>query len=163
VGRQVRLIDIPPTVVAAAGLRPPPSFDGVDLARVIVDGSAPLPAVSQQDTPAEIRRLSLRTEDRKIYPRELLTTPLFGPRRGLWRRVVDAVHERRTPFALFDLADDPGEITDVVGERGRGREVASLRRQLEQELERRPAVTAPGSLAVGDLTDEQLRALGYIE
>ena len=161
VQQQVRLIDIPPTVVAAAGLRAPSSFDGVDLATVIVEGSAPLAAVSQQDTPTKIRRLSLRTEDRKLYPRELLTTPLFGPPRGLWRRVVDAVHERRAPFALFDLAVDPGETTDVAGDRGR--ETGSLRKQLEQEMARRPAVAAPGSVAVDDLTEEQLRALGYIE
>jgi hypothetical protein len=79
----------------------------------------------------------------------------------LVRRVADAVRERQSPFALFDLTADPGEIVDVVTKQRR--EAAGLIRQLELELRRRPAVTASGSMAVDDLTEEQLRALGYIE
>jgi hypothetical protein len=43
------------------------------------------------------------------------------------------------------------------------REAAGLIRQLEVEMDRRPAVMAPGSMVVDDLTEEQLLALGYIE
>jgi len=160
VTNQVRLLDLAPTILAAVGLSVPSSFDGVDLARVINGLPTSLPAISQLDTPRQLR-MSLRTREWKLYPRILFDgDPFADSLPPMLTRVRNNFARRRWPYLLFDLTEDPGETQDVVKSRPDVEE--ALQVTMEALMARRAASRAPTAI-VNDATMERLRALGYLE
>ncbi|MDX2169345.1 MAG: sulfatase [Deltaproteobacteria bacterium] len=103
----VRSLDIAPTLVAAAGIPAPARFQGIDLFTGTVDE----PLLAEEDLEGN-RLTSLRDDDWKV-----ITANPDNPR-GL------------PPTALFNLADDPGERTNLAAsDTGRAAEMLA---QLEQ-------------------------------
>jgi len=134
-GFQVRGIDIPPTIVSAAGLQVPSEFSGTDLGKLLADDRLEeLSAISRLDFPP-------------------------------WYPGTTSVRTRRWKLIegeLRDLLRDPGEEWYASPTTG-GIEAAELLDQaLHQALEERepfpPEVVAPP-----DSTLDELRALGYIQ
>jgi arylsulfatase A-like enzyme len=162
IDRQVRLLDLAPTVLAAAGVASPSAFEGVDLARVIGGLATPLAAVSQLDLPVGEVELSLRTGRWKLYSRRALAGDPFakGPP-PLAVRFRNLIKRWRRPFALFDLQADPGEHRDVVEERPQV--AGSLSRTLTALAGARPAPAPEPTVVVDLATEERLRALGYVD
>jgi choline-sulfatase len=130
----VGLVDLVPTLLAAAGLDVPDGLDGFD---VLADGAGGPPA------------------DRGLY------AETFYPRLHFGWSDLRAWTEKRWSLVdgpapeLFDLAADPGQIRDVlVGER---RQYARMR----EEIARRDLPLAPPA-AVDAATAAKLAALGYL-
>ena len=162
VNAQVRLLDLAPTVLGVAGVDVPEGFEGVDLTKVLTGTATSLPAVSQLDMPFGENQISLRTARWKLYPRAAFAGDPFadGPP-PLAIRARKFISRWRRPFALFDLATDPGETVDVI----RAHEDASgaLRRTLGNlRTARREPPPAP-TVIVDVTTEERLRALGYLD
>jgi arylsulfatase A-like enzyme len=131
----VQTIDLFPTLLAAAGLRPN-TTDGRDLRTLVDGGRGGRPAVFAEQ--ADGVGASVRTPS--------------------WRYFVSAGSKLVAPGAyLYDLRRDPGEVVNLAG-KGR-REEAELRAMLVRwRLDGKPS--APRS----KLTPEEeaaLRALGY--
>jgi arylsulfatase A-like enzyme len=129
---QVRLIDIPPTILAAASVAAPPEFIGVDLvARLNGEGSAEeLPAVSRLDRRHDREVASLRTSKWKLYP----------------------------PW-LFDLEQDAAEEWDATTSHPSvARELEQL---LGESISARPPLDAP-QVAPTQKNLDELKALGYL-
>jgi arylsulfatase A-like enzyme len=131
----VRLLDLAPTLVRAAGGRPDPSWEGVDLLPSLT-GKAPLPrlaAFAQHMMIGPLRSAAV-LDGRKLI--------LFNPRTPytpaneleayLWTQ--DLHRLKRTE--LYDLAKDPQERSDLAA--GQPAEVGRLQpivhRQLDREL-----------------------------
>jgi hypothetical protein len=75
-------------------------------------------------------------------------------------RVKNRYQRWRHPFVFFDLANDPGETTDVLAENfwnSTGHE--KLIKRLSAE---RPVPSPEPAVTVADATAERLEALGYI-
>jgi arylsulfatase A-like enzyme len=131
----VQTIDLYPTLLAAAGLRPGAS-DGRDLRAMLEGGRRGRPAVFAEQ--ADGKGASVRTT--------------------AWRYFASAGSRLVTdgPY-LYDLARDPGELTNLTG-RGR-REEADLRATLASwQRDGKPA--APRSKLTPE-EEARLRALGY--
>jgi arylsulfatase A-like enzyme len=158
---QVRLLDLAPTIVAVAGADAPPSFEGVDLRRVLGGLVPPLPALSQLDLPIGERVISMRTLNWKLYPRAAFAGDPFAVETPpLMTRIQNRYRQWRHPFVLFDLANDPGERADVLAENfwnSTGLEKLITRLSVE-----RPVPKPVPTVTVEDATIEQLEALGYI-
>ena len=158
---QVRLIDLAPTITSAVGLEAPPIFEGVDLRRVIDGLPAPLPALSQLDLPVGERVMSMRTLNWKLYPTAAMGgNPFSDTRPPFMTRVRNRYQRWRHPYVFFDLANDPGETTDVLAENfwnSTGHE--KLIKRLSAE---RPVPAPAPTVTVDDATAERLEALGYI-
>jgi hypothetical protein len=76
-------------------------------------------------------------------------------------RFGNLVNRWRSPFALFDLQEDPGEHRDLVE---RNRQIAaSLARTLEALADARPRPAPEPTVVVDLATEERLRALGYVD
>ena len=133
VNGQVRSIDIPPTMLAAAGLAAPRQFLGVDLAPLAASQAATtgLSAVSRIDRRATRDISALRTEKWKLY----------------------------SPW-LFDLEIDPGEQWDTAT--SHLDEVAALEAALEEAIAERRRSVGP-QVAPTKKNLEELKALGYLE
>lgn len=160
--RQVRLLDLAPTVLATVGVAAPSTFEGIDLARVIGGLTTPLPAVSQLDLPVGEIELSLRAGGWKLYPRRALAGDPFadGPP-PLAVRLRNFFERWQRPFALFDLQADPGEHRDVVKERPQV--ASSLSRTLAALAGARSFPVPEPTVVVDRATEERLRALGYLD
>ncbi len=135
VERQVRSIDIAPTITAFLGLPAPTGCHGVDLTPLI-NGEPfdPLVAVSRIDRPANRERSSIRTEEWK----------LAGPPR------------RR---ALYNLTSDPEEQWD------RSLKEPAVVTDLQDRLDALIAACSPlepPEVAPDDKTLDELRDLGYL-
>jgi tetratricopeptide (TPR) repeat protein len=135
---QVRLIDVMPTTVAAAGVKiaVPPGADGIDLMPFVANGSSPgLEAYAETFLPhdqfqwSELR--AIRTERMKY---------IAAPKPE-----------------LYDVASDAAESRNVMAERGD--EANRLRRILEALESRQRA--APRTTA-DPMLEERFMALGYI-
>jgi arylsulfatase A-like enzyme len=86
IDRQVRSLDVAPTLLAAVGIDAPPSFEGTDLGTLLRgQGVDELVAISRQDRPADRDIESVRTEEWKLNEGK-----------------------------LFHLAEDPGELWDIT-------------------------------------------------
>lgn len=132
---QGRLIDVAPTLLAAAGMAVPPSFSGVSLlaastAAAPTAAPTPRPVVALQDTP-QADRQAIRL-------------------RG-WKLIGDR---------LYDLENDPGERRNVAAQHPEVARDLAARRDAELAARSR----ADGEAVELDAeTIEQLRALGYLE
>lgn len=140
VAAPVSLIDIAPTIFAAAGVAIPDSLPGIDLARYW-----------HADEPAPT--------DRVLYsqsaPPEADTTRMV--RRGSFKLIVDfddGEHE------LYDLENDPDEQTDLS--ETRPEQLAELSLLMDQFFGQGSSEDGADIQLDGE-TIEQLRGLGYME
>jgi arylsulfatase A-like enzyme len=157
---QVRLLDLAPTILAAAGLAVPPSFEGVDLTPLVNGWPMPLPAISQIDASREAQA-SIRTQRWKLYPRALFDgDPFAEDLPPLLTRVRNTFTRRRWPYLLFDLTKDPAETRDVVVSRP---DVAEALLPILKAIMTGRAPQQPTLADVDEATMNRLRALGYLE
>lgn len=151
VAEPVHLIDVLPTLLAAAGAGAPPAGTaGVDLLAAL-DGEGALAAdraiyLTRPYFGERARRRRLRQEGWS-----------FGIRRGDWKLIVAPSEERRD---LFDLGDDPREKRDVAdADPARAGELGAM---IESW---RASETAARGGALPEMPRDvrrKLRALGYV-
>ena len=135
---QVRLIDIMPTLAAAAGLEPGPAIQGRDLAPFLQGSSLP-PARSLSELFVDGNSLrALRSENRKLLQRD-----------------------ETVPGWLYDLDADPGEMRPVVTEEVAGPVQAEVAKALE--LRARLGLDGSDPVELEDDLRERLEALGYLD
>ena len=80
VPRQVRSIDIAPTILGILGLPAEPGFVGTDLSPLLSGGDLPrLPAISRRDKEPDDDISSIRTQQWKLYDRENLFNLRLDP------------------------------------------------------------------------------------
>jgi arylsulfatase A-like enzyme len=133
-----RTLDLAPTILAAAGLRAPAAFQGLDLF-----GAAPRAPLSFAETDHEGHiAQSVQGLEWKLIQANL------GNPRGL------------PPLSLFHLNDDPGETRDrSAAEAAR---VADLSGRLDETLAFAQAkAVASAQTGLDAATQQQLRNLGY--
>jgi len=139
VAEPVQHVDIHATVLAQAGLIPPPDSDGLDLRRALVDH------------PAQRFILSYVELDRRHG---------VAIGRGMSKLIeltVEGFDHRRQ---LFDVAADPGERHNLIGAK---RPLAWwLRSAHAADLQRPTSIDAPLEVEAGEELVRQLRALGYV-
>ena len=142
ISRQVRLVDVRPTLLSLAGLGAPPDSMGVDLRPCL---ERPAAGRDCPSAPATLYRAGLRHDGHKLI---------------------------RTPAGalLFDLEKDPGETVDLAGrretwprQRGMQRLLARLIAEQEEFRERVLAGAELESPPPDPAADERLRALGYLD
>ena len=99
VSRQVRLVDIAPTIMDLLGLRPDPDFEGVSL-KSLLTGEGSVTANSGTLLPPEIAYAEATIYGR--YQKSITAYP--------WKLIYDMVSGERR---CFNLAEDPGEYNDI--------------------------------------------------
>lgn len=144
VASSVRLLDLPPTLLAWSGLEPPSEFDGETMGPLA--GFAAGPVAGERPVLLELRH-----------------GPGYGAR-GLVRgplKLVESEQGGRRAQRLFDLAADPGETESIAVE---GEDpLAWMAAELDTligVLHGRGTVSA--ATGIDPATEERLRALGYI-
>jgi len=146
VEQQVRHLDIPPTILDAAGLPPEDLFEGVSLLPAMLrPDAAGLPAISEVSSRGRWK-LALRRDG--------------------WKLILHLKPETMEPLSaeLYDLRTDPGETANLAG--SNPPQLVPLQKQLlEAATSIRQAAhgeTAPRA-EMDEAVRERLRALGYIE
>ncbi len=148
VERQVRLIDVAPTLLDLAGAPRPRRMSGCSL--------VPLLAGRPDDWAAERPECS-------IAPIEIAEVegeaPTLGLRAGGYKYIVGPAGEE-----LYDLERDPGELRNLLKEEdfSAERELAAFRGLADRIAEQRARAEA-GSVELDPQTIRELRGLGYIE
>jgi arylsulfatase A-like enzyme/tetratricopeptide (TPR) repeat protein len=138
----VRLVDVAPTILETLGLKAEAAG---------MEGQSLLPRVRNRV------RGDLDSLVETFYPRENFGwSELVGLVSGPWK----FIHSPRPE--LYDLANDPGERTDLAG--SSPDKAAELRKKLEQELLRlsAPPGVSGGPAAARTDDRERLRSLGYV-
>jgi arylsulfatase A-like enzyme len=140
----VSLVDVAPTLAAAAGAAVPKQWQG----RSLVDGEGHV-----MDVGAEERAVLAGLER---FPEDRHMESLIGSR---WKLVVS----RRTgDRELLDLIEDPGEQSSVAA--SRPDDARRLEQQLDRLLAKLPGPPAPPRThELSETQERQLRRLGYIE
>lgn len=142
--RLVRMIDVAPTLVAAAGAEVPGAMQGIDLVTDLAGRPEPLRMVfSEEDHEGNVMR-SLRTEHWKLIEAEP------GGPRGLPEQV------------LFHVAEDPGETTDVLESRARVADELRQHADAQQKLAQSLSVGDGQAASLSAAEEEALRQLGYL-
>ncbi|HLK12684.1 MAG TPA: sulfatase [Candidatus Binatia bacterium] len=142
VAARARIVDVTPTILDLLDLPPEPDVQGRSLVRLIDGGGVGLDAVSEHRVPgSDAGEVCLR--------------------RGALGYVVDGTGE-----ALFDLAADPGETTNLATSRPEA--MAALRTEVaawRAECARLGAILGPRDAGVAPSAERvrQLRALGYVQ
>lgn len=142
VEQPVSVVDIFPTICAAAGIAAPPGLQGESLL-MLAAGGAPDPEravfAELNRARADRRQEALRRGNRKFV------------RRG-------RSGER---LALYDLARDPGERRNLAGDEPERAE--GMERELDEWLRAHPPFLAPPSdQPLGEKESRDLRSLGYL-
>ena len=138
----VSLIDLPPTVLTAAGIAPPPAMRGKALQPLLAGDSAGWPAeVFLQLSEAQVGR-AIRTAKWKYS--------VAAPDKVGWR---DAGSDRYVEDCLYDLAQDPYEqdnrVTDPACTGIRAQLARTLQQRMLQAGEEAPLICPPGHAAAG--------------
>jgi arylsulfatase A-like enzyme len=133
----VELVDVAPTVLAAAGAGVSPEMDGRALPQAAP--FSPRPRFTQSNDAALVA----------VYD-------------GPWKAIVRRTEGGYTPpghpaLLLFRLADDAGEQHDLSGAE------PAVAARLEAELRKRYSGAPAAPRAATPETDEALRALGYVQ
>ncbi|MBL1065937.1 sulfatase-like hydrolase/transferase [Streptomyces sp. 7-21] len=124
IDRPVSTLDLPPTLLDAAGIEVPGDMDGRSFLPLVTRPDAPWPdEVYCQVSESEVGRV-IRTGRWKYY--------VTAPGADAW---ADAGAERYVETALYDLANDPYELDNLIGLASH-RDVAD---DLRQRLLRRAA------------------------
>ena len=117
VHRQIRLIDVLPTILDLVGLESDAELDGVSLVPLMNAGSSPVPPVAWSYSAAANRGLAMRVDGQFKY---IINNTAWAPAVGRQR--------------LFDLTNDPDEIHSLAPADER---TAELRATAMHEFERR--------------------------
>jgi arylsulfatase A-like enzyme len=145
-GHISRLIDVAPTLLARAGITPPPAMQGIDLA-------TPLAARAEKD------RSLLAEEDHEGNVLRALRTPE-------WKLIeANPGNPRGLPAEeIFQISADPGETRNLIGEQQGRAQALRVQADAEQQLARSRAASGGGEAAkLSDAQQEALKALGYAE
>ncbi|HEY8153862.1 MAG TPA: sulfatase-like hydrolase/transferase [Myxococcota bacterium] len=144
-GHLSRLIDVAPTLLARAGIQPPAEMQGIDLATPLEQRTAKdRSALSEEDHEGNVLR-ALRTPVWKLIE----ANP--GNPRGL------------APKELYQVAEDPGETRNRIGEQAEQARALREQAEAEQQLARSRAAGGGGAAELSDAQQEALKALGYAE
>lgn len=134
--RLVSSIDFAPAFLAAAGLKPAPTMQGVSFLPLLRDTRAPIREeifAEQNWHDYEQRSRAIRTETFKLIAHDYTDVPLTPGAdavRGVAYRELQrlkaagelAVHQQqcfqipRAPFELYDLRHDPGELHNLAAD-----------------------------------------------
>jgi len=121
--RPVSTIDLPPTLLEAAGLEVPAKMQGRSFLPLLRDSRAPWPQeVFFQVSESEMGR-GIRTSRWKYYAVAQDADP--------WD---EAASSRYREQALYDLASDPYELVNLAGLRSHRKEAAALRERLLRRI-----------------------------
>ena len=153
----VQLIDVMPTLIELAGLRPPAGMQGRSLASVLRAGAPaaelpPLPAIAEK-----------HAHTGAVGTEEVGSVALFS---GGWKLIQSAERPPGTPeFELFDHRADPLDGTDVAAQhpdvvQRLAKDLAAWR---TMAMGARLKPDSEGAAALGKEELERLRALGYIQ
>jgi arylsulfatase A-like enzyme len=115
-GGTVRLLDLAPTLVAAAGGKPDPAFEGLDLLPALTGKASPprRPAFSEGLSGGPLRASAVLDREKLIlFNREQPFHPTDGLQEYLWKKDLD----RLQAAELYDLTRDPGERHNLIAER----------------------------------------------
>ncbi|MFD2357513.1 sulfatase-like hydrolase/transferase [Nonomuraea ferruginea] len=123
IARPVSTIDLPPTLLEAAGLPVPEEMQGRSFLPLLRDARADWPEeVFFQVSESEVGR-GIRTERWKYY---------------VVAEDADGWHDQAAPRyreqALYDLASDPHELVNLAGLRSHVKEAAGLRERLARRM-----------------------------
>ena len=143
IGTPVGLVDVAPTILELLGLAPLPDADGRSLAASLRDGTEP----AMRPVFGDRRAFS------ESYP------PPRGPQTTV--RIGDWRYTRRAGARdeLYDLANDPGERTNLVLDRA-----TTTNAMAQVVLDYRARMPAPDEVPeLGEAERAQLRAMGYVE
>jgi arylsulfatase A-like enzyme len=138
-GAPVSLVDLTPTLLAAAGAPVPDRLDGTDLSPLWSGGGEPPRG-----------RVLFGEADHTNVELDITRAVRRGPHKLLFDRRTGAL-------ALFDLDADPAERLDVAP--AQPGVAAELRAHLDRFLRLRPEATTPVELSPEER--ERLRSLGY--
>ncbi len=143
VARRVGTVDILPTVLDLLGIEPPENIQGRSLASEL-DPSKP----------------SSRSRD-EIYAETL--SPRFSRNWGELRSLIveDYKYIYGPRKELFDLAEDPRELNNLVDQDPET--AAGLKQRLEEYLAEHAVAGLDSSVAVDEATVRRLQALGYLQ
>ncbi len=155
----VRLLDVAPTLAAAAGAAPDPGWEGVDLLPALT-GAAPLaerPAFAEGLSSGPLRAAAVLGRLKLIvFNRQEAFAPADELQAHLWRQDLG----RMARVELYDLAHDPGERHNLAADPGGTRAAAAGRLPLlATVIERRLDLALPGLrlLAAGVPAGSRLR------
>lgn len=158
-GQVVSLLDVFPTILNELGIPTPGDLHGQPLPAASNPLAEGMPSVQRSDAESGTLGRELLIDVR--WPNYVVGRGLIRGNMKFVFLAVDYDGSGSKTF-LFDLEQDPGERHNLAQERPE--QVKDMRRRMrelidELESESGPAPTREG----GDLTDETLRALGYIE
>lgn len=134
----VRLLDLAPTLAHAIGAKADPAWDGIDLLPVLEGHSKVprLPAYAQHLTSGPLRVATILDRTKRI---RFNRSEPFKPENELQEHLWTLDLGRMPPEELFDLAADPHEKKNLIGESAAGRPPLSsidaiLSAQLDEQL-----------------------------
>jgi arylsulfatase A-like enzyme len=165
IDEQVRLIDVMPTVLEVTGAYDadaPGSSKGTAFAAAGGDSlSLNLDMQGRSLVPLVLgnREELARRRAGDVYCEGALVSCVRTPR---WKYIDSPGHDT---LELYDLVGDPGEKTNLYGERGDVAERMAARLKWYEDLVRRYREAHPGPtrITVDTETRQRLRALGYVE
>ncbi|MHC4845098.1 MAG: sulfatase [Planctomycetota bacterium] len=147
----VSLIDVAPTIIGLLGLAAPDAWQGHDVSARLTSPDLPedpprpilIETIAAPDKPNPGRRLAV-----VLHPHKLIV------------RVED---DRVVPEELFDLAADPSERTDLLGDRARSHLVARLAAVAQQAVDDGPLITHEETLVpMGPALRDWMAEMGYL-
>jgi len=147
-----------PLIVRAPGVVPAERADGaslVDIAPTVLALARVSAGASPGRNLLELPSTDIESYAESEYPTVAAWTPVRALVRDRWKLVV------ASKPALFDLSNDPGELTDLSATKAAM--VNAMTARLA-EIRQRPAGTgsAPGAPLVSAETAARLRSLGYV-
>jgi len=144
-GHLSRLIDVAPTLLARAGIAPPAAMQGIDLATPVSErAEKDRRVLAEEDHEGNVLR-ALRSPEWKLIE----ANP--GNPRGL------------APEELFQVAADPRETRNLIGEQSGRAQALRVQADAEQQLARSRAAGGGEAAKLSEAQQEALRALGYAE